>query len=312
MSGLDSLLDHLRRGYAAINDVEEVAARSPGDRFVLANLTSLKRDVAKLEAQWEDECRNAHIEVCKYRIQSEEGDSFKLSSVSKSLLDFQELFSQIYDALTNGIKKRARITDEINSETSFDFGFSYPGSLGVALMVPSPRNLLSGKFDQTVDAFLQIMTISNQAEVRELAKSLGIAVVKKTFDWSKENYYSKYNIDITWNTVDGTKKGGLINNSSLGQIVDLIGMTSDISEADRNVRGSLVGIDTVKKKFRFVEADGVDYAGNLSEQFPLEQQWAVNSNYRASIKVKSKTEYATQETKNTYFLMGLIPVSNSN
>ncbi len=178
-------------------------------------------------------------------------------------------------------------------------------------MIPTTRNLLSGKFDETVDAFLRIMTISNEAEVRELANSLGIAVVKKTFDWSKENYYSKYNVDITWNTMNGTIKGGLINNSSLGQIVDLIGMTSDVSEADLNVRGSLVGIDTVKKKFRFVEADGLDYAGILSEQFPLEQQWAVNSNYNARIKAKSKTEYATQETKNTYLLMGLIPISNS-
>lgn len=73
MSGLNSSLNHLRRAYAAIGEVEEVAARFPGDRFVLANLASLKRDSARLEDVWEAECRHSQVEVCRYRLQPEVG-----------------------------------------------------------------------------------------------------------------------------------------------------------------------------------------------------------------------------------------------
>jgi hypothetical protein len=178
-------------------------------------------------------------------------------------------------------------------------------------MVPSSRDLLSGKFDQAVDAFLQVMTISDEDEVRDLAKTLGDAVVKKTFDWSNENYRSGFGVDVTWNDTSGAKKGALIDVKSLGKIVEIIGRTSDVERRSFKTNGSLVGIDTLKKRFRFVEPDGLDYAGSLSDEFPSIQQWAVNVRYTALISVESTTEYATQETKHIYRLVSLAPTDNS-
>ncbi len=141
MSDINSVLERLRRAYAAIAEVQMVAARSPGDRFVLANLQALKSDSEDLEQQWEEECKYAQKEVCRYRIIPENAHHYSLATVSKSLLDFQELFSQIYGALKAGARKRARISAEVAGETKFNFAFTYPGSLGVALTVVTVHRL---------------------------------------------------------------------------------------------------------------------------------------------------------------------------
>ncbi|MBW5437445.1 hypothetical protein FXB41_22615 [Bradyrhizobium canariense] len=308
MSGLNSLLDNLRRTYAAIGEVQEVAARMPGDIMVLANLGSLKREATDLEALWEEECRQARVEVCRYRLMPENDERYTVAAVTKSLLDFQELFSQIYDALKNGVKKSRQLSSWMLNETAFDFGFSYPGSLGVALMVPSHADLLGGKFDDTVDAFLQVMHVSNEDEVKDLAKSLGPAVVKKAYDWSRVNHSSGYAVDVTWNTVQGTKKGAVVDVAALGKIVEIIGRTSDVERQNIRGPGILVGLDTLKKRFRFVEPDGLDYSGPVTEEFEIQRKWAVNQTYIAHIQVEEITEYATQEIKRTYRLVSLTPV----
>lgn len=308
MSALDSVLDRLRRAHATASEVETTAARFPSDKYVLANLTALKRDVSKLEQQWEEECLQQGVEVCRYRLISEGSERFTVPSFTKSLLDFQELFSQVYDALKNGTKRRAVVSGLVVDETTFDFAFSYPGSLGVALTVQSEATLLDAKFDASIDAIMQIAAIDSEGEVKDFAKRLGDAVVKKVYDWSLINHVSGFSVDVTWNTARGQKKGGIVDVSTLGKIAEIISRTSDVESRTFKTRGLLVAIDTVKKKFRLVEPEGQDYFGSLSEDFPVSNQWSVNKAYTADISVSAVTKYATQTTDQSYRLLALTPV----
>lgn len=311
MSDIDSVLERLRRAFAAVSEVEAVAARSPGDRFVLANLHALKRDAEDLEKQWEDLCKDKQIEVCRYRIVPEHSDRYSLTSVSKSLLDFQELFSQIYDALKPGakgrprLKTRARISPGVATETKFDFGFTYPGSLGVALMVESESHLFGAKFDEAVKVIKDVISIKDQHDVREMAKTLGGAVVTKVYDWSTVNAQAGYGVDITWMRTDGTLRGGVIDASALEKVVEIIEKTSDKDTKNITVAGVLVGIDRKSRRFRFVEYNGPDFAGILDDDFPITEKWAINTRYTAKITVETVIEYATMEEKRSYKLTAL-------
>jgi hypothetical protein len=302
MSDINSVLERLRRAYGAIAEVEMVAARSPGDQYVLANLHALKRDAEDLEQQWEDECAFAQKEICRYRIVPDYARSYSLATVSKSLLDFQELFSQIYGALKIGARKRARITTDVAQETKFNFAFTYPGSLGVALTVDSEADFFRNKFDEAAQALSDIVSIDNQDAVRDLAKNLGGAVVTKIYDWSRVNFGAGYGIDITWKRTDGTIRGGVIDVPALGKVVDLIARTSDRKIRKITVKGVLVGINSKTKRFRLVVPDGEDYTGILSDEFPSTQKWAINTNYQAEIMIEEVTKYSTMETKKTYKL----------
>jgi hypothetical protein len=304
MSGLDSLLDRLRETYASISEVEAVAACVPGDRYVLANLESIKKVASQLEEQWDLECLNQHTEVCRYRILS--GSNYSIASFSKSLLEFQGLFTQIFDSIKNGAKRRSRVSADIVRETCFDFGYSYPGSLGVALTLKGNPDLFSGGFDRAVDAFIDAMNIDDEYQVRDTAKILGYSVIKRIHDWSSANLDANFEIDINWTTSKGIKKGGLIGVSNLSKLVEIIRRTSDIDKRNILVEGTLLGLDSKTGHFRFVPSgNGPDYKGRADETFPILKEWSLNSNYTAEICIEETTQYATQESNQVYKLKSL-------
>ena len=67
-----------------------------------------------------------------------------------------------------------RLTDDLLGETRFDFGFSYPGSLGVVLMVQGEPGIFEDKYDKSIEALMQLSQIDDEDSVRELS---GVRVV---------------------------------------------------------------------------------------------------------------------------------------
>jgi hypothetical protein len=65
MSDFASLLNKLQRAYARISEVERAAAQFPGDRYVLANLSSLRRDAETLNDLWIESAKHQEKEVCR-------------------------------------------------------------------------------------------------------------------------------------------------------------------------------------------------------------------------------------------------------
>lgn len=65
MSDFASLLDKLQRAYARISEVERAAAQFPGDKYVLANLSSLRRDAEALNDIWIESAKHQEKEVCR-------------------------------------------------------------------------------------------------------------------------------------------------------------------------------------------------------------------------------------------------------
>lgn len=306
MPSADSLLDAVRSAYARIGDVEAVARDHPGDRMVMASLQSLKAHAEHLEHQWIEECRTKQIEVCRYKLISRLADVYQATAFARSLLEFQGLFAQIFDAKAQGVlRRRAIISGEIVSQTGFYFAYSYPGSLGVVLTLQDQPTLFGGKFEESIAAFQQVMGIEDEDDVRDIARTLGDAVVKRVYDWSTVNYLAGYSVDVTWTGFRETYAGQMVDRDAFGRIIEFIGRTSDIERQTVRVVGTLVAIDVVGKRFRLVVPDGEDFRGSLSETFDLARQWSVNRTYAARIIVEAVTRYATQQTQVNYRLENL-------
>lgn len=306
MPSAGSLLDAVRAAYARIGDVEMVAQDHPGDQMVLASLQSLRAHAEHLEQQWVEECRHRRVEVCRYKLLAGLTEAYSATSFAKSLLEFQELFAQIFDAKIHGSpKRRAIVSGEIISETAFDFAYSYPGSLGVVLTLQDRPDLFSGRFETAIAAFQQVTSIEDEDDVRDVANTLGDAVVKRVYDWSTVNYLAGFSVDVTWTGFSEAYAGKLVDREELGRIIELIGKAGDIERTTVRVIGTLVAIDVLGKRFRLVVPDGEDYRGTLSERFDLSKQWAVNRTYAARIVVEAVTRYATQRTDVNYRLEDL-------
>ena len=260
MPSADSLLDAVRSAYARIGDVEAVARNHPDDRMVMASLQSLQAHAEQLEEQWIEECRIKHVEVCRYKLIARLTEAYSATSFAKSLLEFQELFAQIFDAKAQGVpRRRAIVSGEVISETTFDFAYSYPGSLGVVLTLQDRPTLFGGKFEEAISAFQQVMAIDDQDDVRDVAQTLGDAVVKRVYDWSTVNYLAGYNVDVTWTGFGDAYQGQVVDREALGRIIEMIGRTSDTERQTVRVIGILVAIDVLGKRFRLVVPDGDDF-----------------------------------------------------
>ena len=285
---------------------------TPGDHFRLAELASVKHHAHQLEAEWEEYARREHIEVCRYKLQSEKTDRYPALDFSKSLHDFQKLFSQVFDAVRHGPKVRARVSGQIIDETTFDYGFSYPGSLGTVLTLPGESDLFGAKFDDAVGAFLRVTEIKSEADVREVISDLGEAVVSKAYNWSKSNYFGGFGADVIWRTSTGPSRAGEISRGRFGTILEIIDKTSDEEIRKFETPGMLMGIDAQTNRFRFIDPSGEYFVGPISQHFDTSVKWAINTRYRAVIEVEAVTRFATEETRQTYRLLELHTLETSD
>jgi hypothetical protein len=305
MSEIASVVDRTRKAFATVSRLEEAILRAPMDRALQLNLSAMRKMAAQAEQQLMSFSERQHVEICNYRLMPEMAENYALPYVSESMLEYQNLFSQIYDAKKNGKKANAVINREAFQESILEFGYSYSGSLGIVLLRQGSRDLFSGKFDESIDALYDVMDIRDQNDVRDVAENLGLAVVKRIFDWSEANYKGGFAADVRWTRSDGRQLGRVVGRDRMGSIVNIIATTSDEQIEERPVFGLLVGIDLKAGTFHFVVPDGADFRGHLHENFPRDRVIRVGESYVARIIETTVTRYALQRTDHTHILLRL-------
>ncbi|MBZ9726815.1 hypothetical protein LB554_23005 [Mesorhizobium sp. CO1-1-11] len=310
MSDYSYVADRAKKAHASVSRLEAALQRAPQDRGLQINLASMRRLAEQARSDLNRLAAINHIEVCNYRLSPEFGDGYALEHVASSFLEYQLLFSQIYDAFANGPKSNAVIGAEAKAASTLDFAFSYSGSLGIVLLAKSERDFIEGNLDKPIDALYQIMDVSDVDNVKDIANNLGRAVVKRVHDWSKATVKGGFAADIRWKRSDGVERGQVIARSKLEKIAEIIDRTSDEKTIPISVAGTLVGIDVNAKTFHFVVPDGESYKGKLDDQFSLIAQNRVPAPYVADISMIERQHYATdvREVKNVLRRLNPLPL----
>lgn len=304
MSDVGSLLDQLRAAEAAAARLERAVAEEPNDRALRLDLLSARRQAEKLQKVFQEAAVDQGVDVCSYRIVPELAAGYAIDAVTQSLRAFQDVFTVIYAALVAGPRKTANVRKDLAARSTLAFGYTFAGSLGVVLTLNGGKTLFDDQFDTTVRALSQAIDISSQDNVRDAAKKLGPAAIKKLFDWASGNYESAYSIDLRWRTSRGLELGRYIARQDFVKVMDAIGMTSDVTKEVTIVRGLLAGGDILTKRFHFVDNDDHDYRGYLSSDFQT-QRMELGKTYRARVLVETTFRYATEEEERRYVLLAL-------
>ncbi len=305
MSDYASAADHARRIGASVARLELRAAQSPDDRALHVNLAAKNKLLRRARHELEGIAEYQGVELCDYRLIPRRDGRLILPHISNSLLQYQYVFSQIYDGLRNGVKRIARIGNEAWQESVLQIGYTYSGSFGTVLMAPSKRDFFEGSFDRTVEAVDQLLNIRDEYEVRDIAKTLGEAVIKRLHDWSAANVEGNFDADVRWRRSDGRQFGRLINYEDMARIVMLISATSDEERTPIQSSGVLVGADVQSRSFHFVEPNGGAYRGSLAEGFPTGTVFEVPGSYRADITRISTINYASGRESERFELVRL-------
>lgn len=312
MSDISSVVERARAAFASVSKLEAAVARAPEDRALQLNLSAMRKVASQSQAQLLNISRSAYVDVCNYRLlpRPSNNHGFSLHHVSRSLLEYQNMFTQIYDAKKNGPKERAVFGKEAQQESTLELAYTYSGSLGVVLFSQSDRDLLSGRLDSSIDALYQVVEVDTRKKVREVASSLGNAVVKRVYDWSDANIKGGFAADMRWNRSDGRHLGEVIERERMEGIVEVIDATSDSKTKDIEAIGILFGGNIGSRSFHFVVPNGDVYRGHLAEDFDRTTEMTLGKFYRAKIREIETFHYATEKAERHYNLLHLEPASS--
>jgi len=248
------------------------------------------------------------IDICNYALLSNEGDHYPISAVTGSIRYFQELFSVVYDAIKNGPKKKARLSAEVLANTSFEFGYVYPGSLGFALAIPNQRYLLiQSEIDEAADLVFKLLQSGSIKDVLELVPKVGVAALPRVYNLCQ--VHSDYRLDarIQWAKNKEITNDIVVHSPEFERLGDILKETSDTDEEKASIPGTLVGLDVDTDYFHFFPVEGDEIRGKLSKDFEHDASWGVPAKYTAEIIVRTRTQYSKGEEIKSYELVTLKP-----
>lgn len=280
--------------------------QEPASKALRINLAAKQKLANQMRDRLLQAAQERSVEICNYRLIQVKDRRYGLSYVSDSMLNYQYLFTQVHDAKKNGPKAKATFGNDMLEESMLEIGYTYSGSLGVVLMVPSDPDLFDRtNLDSSIDTFFQVIEIERTPDLRQVAKDLGNAVIKRVHDWSAANVKGGFDADVRWSRSDGRQLGQLVQHGRMEKLVNLIEATSASENDVIEVIGTLVGIDVKAGTFHLVVPNGDDYRGSLSRDFDRNVEIRVNKTYFARISETRTTIYATEQMRRERTLITL-------
>lgn len=307
MSDYGYFLSRAREAAGLVSQLEARLAQSPSDMSLRINLASAVRMAERTEGELFEVAAADQVDICRYRLVRHSGDGFALQGISKSLEKFQEAVSNVYASVSSGPKARAKLSRDAKRDSEMLFGYSYAGSLGVVLLVPSERGLFITRFDDVVKTINQVFDIQNNDELRDAVRTIGPAAIHKLYEWADTNRSSGYDLDLRWTNSNSIEAGRYIEVSQFGRLASLISVSSDVETDTTKVTGVLVGFNSMLKTFHLVVPDGDSYRGHLEDGFPVHKDWTVNRSYKAVVRSDVSTKYVTGEQTSVHHLVSLAP-----
>lgn len=304
MSLLLELQDQIQDTEAAIARVERATAtdQSPA---LLSMSRSLEKRRAELQQEFLRVAKDLGVDVCSYRI-FETGGHPKLTGVTKSLGDFQQMFSVTYDALKNGPKDRTRLSVEVEQGSAFEFSYAFSGSIGVVLTMASEQMLFGGsEFDQTISIIREMASATTPKQVLEYARKLGPAPVRTVYRWASDNAAYGLGTDVQWRNGSALERQLFIQPQEFRRLAATIAETSDEESVELPLDGDLVGADIPRKSFHMRFDGGDEIRGSFTDAISESHRVELPKRYRAYLRRTVSVKYSTEEEETKYFLIRL-------
>jgi hypothetical protein len=248
------------------------------------------------------------MDICNYRLLE---DRPSARALSKALAGFQEAFSLVFQSLTAGPMKRRYLPKRALQATDLRVAYNFPGSFGVALVAPRDYLLFEEwptKSDKAIDIVFNIVQSKSSSAVAQVAHQLGTASIAALYDWAKDNAQNQTGADVDWNPDrDGPRI--LVQYPEFAELSRSIEETSEELTVTDDFHGILVGADTKSRRFHFVTDADHDMRGKFVDAISDSQKAQLPAKYIATMRVNTKTNFATGDEEISYDLLKLTPIS---
>jgi len=307
MSSLLDIRTKLQETNAAIAKLQESVAADPTDIALGLMLTSLERRQKSLESAFLRYADLEQIDVCSYRLIRDKEDEFPIGALGETLKNFQSWLTNVYAAIKTGAKRSARVAGDIAQQSTLNFAYSYPGSLGFVFTIASERLLVGeSDLDKAVDVMFRMLQARSSEELSTYAKNYGVPPIRRMYEWAENHVRFAISADIQWQRKDVLRNRIILQVPEAALLCNLIEAASDVQAEEVSVVGQLVGADVITQKFHIRVPQGGDIEGSLGESFNVSEELVLNRSYSAEIVKRTTIYYATEKELTTYELVRLI------
>lgn len=305
MADLLDIREKLQDTSAAIVRLERAISLHPEALSLVGNLRSLNKRWTDLEADFHAAATKLEVEVCDYRILVEDQPS--LMGISKLLLNFQNLFSTVYDAIKNGPKRRARLGVDVLNETSLGFAYTYPGSVGMVLTLSTEKRASDGpRLDHAIQSALSIVEASDSKVLAEQSNQLGVPSIRAAYYWASDQLRFHMGSDIKWRREGAVKAALFVQRHQLEEFCAIYETTSEEKEEVVNYVIELLGADSMNHTFHARLDDGSMVRGKCSPEV-IGEKHAVElpRHYKGTFRKATKIWLWTDKREESLYLLGL-------
>ena len=307
MDSLLELLEKLRETEGAIARLEKAILEYPDSPTLISSLKSLRKRQQHLEAIFADISHRQSLDVCTYRLFTEQDSRPTLKSLSSTLLSFQELYTLVYDALKHGPKVKSQVSAEVAANTAFGFAYTISGSIGVVLTMPNERLLIGETMlEEAIIMLFDMVKASTSTQIANFAQKVGVAPIRKMYTWAWNQVQAGLGSEIQWRRKQEVRASLFIQPPELEALERAIAATSEEVEDTFEFTGRLIGADIKAHTFH-IEYEGADIRGKMSENIGLEASVELPRLYKAKITKRTKIHYALEKEDVNYFLISLYP-----
>jgi hypothetical protein len=195
MNDLVDIRQKLELTNEAMGRLNQMMCDAPDSAGLIANMNSLRINHFRLEKEFEETAKRIGVEVCSYRLFPEGTERQSIVGIAKAWLNFQSLFSLVYGAVKRTVSSPGKASPD---EVSLDFAYTYPGSTGVVLTIPSQANIFGSYYHEAVSTLFNMAKSQSAGELKTFSERVGISAMRAMYRWADDLVSAGFGIDIQW------------------------------------------------------------------------------------------------------------------
>jgi hypothetical protein len=306
MSTLLDLQTELQEANEAAARAEHALARHPDVPSARATLQAIVQRRERLQEEFTAVAQASGHDVCRYKIETADLNPSVLQ-IAEVVAKFQRLFTAVYDAMTNAPKQIARAGAEAIGATRLGFGYTFPGSVGVAMTVDESRLLIpDADLDKAMQGVFEVMSARRPDEVVALRDRFGLAAVRIAREWAEENAKAGFGADVEWRRKDDVRRHVRVQTPEIIQLESAINRASDRQK--QTIIGELVSVNYEERTFRMRLGIDEVITGSYANAIGPDTPAIVPHQYSAVMEISRRIIAHGEEDAISYFLLELTPV----
>ena len=307
MSAIVEIRERIQNTVARIAEYEKASLLPGAPSSLGIAIRSLEKMQAELERDFARLAREDESQICRYRLLPQHGDRPSISAITDAWKGFQTFFASVYAAVAKNNGSTRRSAKAARAEVEFAFGYTFSGSIGVVLTLPTGMDYVKTRdLKETSKIVHEMMKAQSTEGLAAFVETLGVSPVVKLRDWVDAHVAFGAGASLEWDIAGEPKPPLLTQVQEFRLLKQAMSKIEEPVEVERTMAGILEGASTKKRTFEMKLDSGEEISGKFVNAISEEQRAELPRRYSALIRTTTTIKPALEKRDVSHFLVRLL------